>query len=110
MAQGSISKRHLAGGGQWDVVVDLGADPVTGKRRPSKKTFTTRKEAQAALTAWQGDIDKGMDVPASKTTVGAYLAYWLDTSARHRVRASTFESYAAKVRLYVVPTLGPVPL
>jgi len=46
----------------------------------------------------------------SLKTVGEYLDVWLDASARHRVRASTLESYTDKVRLYVRPILGSVLL
>jgi integrase len=111
VAQGSIKKRLLDGGRvRWDVVVDLGNDPVTGKRRQRKKTFTTKKEAQAALTNWQADIDKGVAVDRSPLTVGKYMAHWLGALAAHRVRATTLESYEDKTRLYILPSSGQTPL
>src|SRR5207244_11284568 len=94
MARGSIRKRQLEdGSARYDVVVDLGLDPVTGKRRQRRKTFTLKKEAQAALTAWQAEIDSGMAVDRSRQTVAELLRYWLDTYARHNVRPVTLESY-----------------
>ena len=52
VAQGSIKKRLLEGGRvRWDVIVDLGPDPVTNKRRQRKKTFITKRAAQAVLFA-----------------------------------------------------------
>lgn len=43
-------------------------------------------------------------------TVGEYLQDWLTTSAQHRVRPTTFESYHKLVRSYILPALGAVPL
>jgi integrase len=111
VALGSIKKRLLDGGRvRWDVIVDLGPDPVTNKRRQRKKTFTTKREAQAALTSWQADIDKGVAVDRSPQTVGEYLTYWLDTVARHRVRPTTLASYRQIIRNRIAPALVTVPL
>ncbi len=110
MARGSIRKRQVEGGTRYDVVVDLGIDPVTGKRRQRKKTYTTRKEAQASLTAWLADIDKGVAVDRSAQSLADLLAFWLDNYARHRVSARTYYGYAATVRRHIVPTLGAVPI
>ncbi len=39
MAQGSIRKRQAADGPvRYDVTIDLGPDPLTGKRRQRRKT------------------------------------------------------------------------
>jgi Arm DNA-binding domain len=64
MAQGGYIKRRLLGDGsvRYDVTVDLGPDPVTGKRRQRRKTFKTKREAQAGLTAWLAEINKGVVV------------------------------------------------
>jgi integrase len=113
MAQGrgSIKKRLLDGGRvRWDVIVDLGPDPVTHKRRQRKKTFGTKREAQAALADWQVEIGKGLAVDRSRQTVGEYLDYWLEAVAQHRVRPTTFASYGQIVRNRIVPALGTVPL
>jgi hypothetical protein len=58
MARGSIRKHERSGGKPYEVVVDLGQDPVTGKRRQRSKSFKTKREAQAALTAWLSEIDR----------------------------------------------------
>lgn len=111
MAQGSIRKRQLDGGRvRWDVIVDLGADSVTGKRRQRKKTFETRKEAQSGLANWLADIDRGVAVDRSPQTVGEYLDYWLDAVTQHRVRPTTFASYKQIIRNRIVPALGAIPL
>src|SRR5438132_5734793 len=108
MAQGSIKKRQLAGGRvRWDVVVDLGNDPLTGKRRQRKKTYMTKREAQAGLAGWLAEIDKGTVVERSAQTLGNLVAIWLRTH-RPNVRANTYPGYEDTVRLHILPALGAV--
>jgi integrase len=111
MARGSVNKRTLADGSvRYDAIADLGPDPVSGKRRQRWKTFSTRRDAEKALALWLSEIERGIAVDRSTKTVGEYLTYWLETSARHRVRASTFDSYQRLVGRYIIPSLGSVPL
>lgn len=110
MAKGSIFKDVAKDGiVSWRVRVDM-VDPATGKRRQPQRTYKTRREAETGLAHWLVEIERGTAVLPASTTVGEYLRYWLDSSAQHRVAASTLESYEQKVRLYVMPTLGAVPL
>lgn len=109
MAQGSIRKRQLDDSSvRYDVVVDLGIDQVTGKRRQRKKTFRTKREAQSGLTNWLAEIEKGLAVDRSRQTVGELMHYWLETYARHNVRAKTFEDYERTIRVHIVPALDRV--
>jgi hypothetical protein len=110
MAKGSLFKEVAKDGTvSWRVRVDM-VDPVTGKRRQPQRTYKTKREAEAGMAQWLVEIERGTAVVNSRMTVGAYMAYWLDTSARHRVRPTTLESYEQKVRLYIVPVLGTVPI
>ncbi len=110
MAKGSIFKEVGQDGTvSWRVRVDM-LDPKTGKRRQPQRTYKTKREAQAGMAQWVVEIERGTAVVNSRMTVGEYITYWLDTSARHRVRATTLESYEQKVRLYIVPGLGSVSL
>lgn len=45
MARGNIRKHERETGVNYEVVVDLGIDPVSGKRRQRSKTFKTKREA-----------------------------------------------------------------
>jgi hypothetical protein len=55
------------------VVLDVGADPVTGRRRQkSKDAHRTRKAAEAALRELSAAVDGGRYVERSTTTVGEY--------------------------------------
>jgi integrase len=110
MAQGSISKYEGPRGVRWRVRVDLGYGAETGQRRRVMETFATRREAQTWLTQQLNDVQQGVAVTPSKQTIGEMLAYWLDTYARHKVRASSFQDYAWLIQKHIVPTLGSMPV
>jgi hypothetical protein len=109
VAQDGIAKRHLKDGSvRWDVVVDLGPDPVTGKRRQRKQTFKNQREAKAFRTARLAQIAQGTAVDRSNQTVGELLDYWLEKHARHEVRDKTYECYEQTIRVHLKPGLGAI--
>jgi integrase len=108
--RGTIDKRLGKRGPGYLVRVDLGADPVTGKRRQRAKTFATRREAEAALAQWLADIEHGTAIEPSKLTVRDYLLSWLETYGRSNLRPTTYRSYEQLVRLHILPSLGALPL
>jgi hypothetical protein len=75
MAQGSIRKHERDSGVRYEVVVDLGTDPVTGRRRQRSKSFKTKRAAQAALATMLAEIDKGTAVDRSRQTVAEMMQY-----------------------------------
>lgn len=88
MARGSIRKRASGQGTRYDVVVDLGPDPATGRRRQRSKSFSTRREAQAHLTRWLSEIDAGTAIEQTTQTVRELLSGWLENDVRQRVHAT----------------------
>ena len=111
MARGSIERRLLDDGSvRYDVRVDLGPDPITHKRRQRKKTFTTKRAAQASLTAWLASLDNGTAVERSRQTVAQMMEYWLQTYARHHCSAKTLDDYQRTIRVHIVPALGSIPV
>jgi integrase len=104
MAQGSIRKR----GQTWTVVVDVGRDPTTRKRRQkSQGGFKTKKEAQRWLTSTLGQLDQGSYVTPTRQTVGEHLLAWLP-AVRSSLRPATYESYERNVRQHLIPKVGHV--
>lgn len=95
---------------RYDAVVDMGPNASTGKRRQRKKTYNTKKEAQAGLAAWLAEIDKGSAVDRSAHTLGELLDFWLDTYARHRVRTRTVDGYARTIHRHILPVLGGIEI
>lgn len=83
-----------------------GAD---GKRRQvTKSGFSTKKEAQAALTTAMEAESKGLRVDTGKLTVAAYLDEWL--AGKVAVRANTRRSYEGHIRNYLKPAFGGLRL
>jgi integrase len=108
MAQGSIKKRQLDSGRvRWDVIVDIGDDPLTGKRRQRKKTCATRTEAQKVLRTWQAEISSGVVVERSARTVRDLMEFWLESHAQ-RISPRTLAGYQDTVRVHIIPLLGTV--
>jgi integrase len=104
--RGSVYKR----GSTWTWHVDVGVDPVTGKRKQQTKGgFKTRRECQAALNEALTALRTGAFVEPSKRTLGGFLVdEWLP--AVRNVRPSTLSNYRTHIRTYVVPALGATPL
>ncbi len=62
------------------------------------------------MAQWLVEIERGTAVTDSKVTVAEYLEHWLASSARHRVRQTTLESYQKLTRSYILPMLGATRL
>ena len=105
--QGSIQKRTGKSGVRWSVVYD---EPTPdGHRRQRRKTFKTRRDAEAFLARTVSTIDAGGYVRPSTETVGAYLTQWLDETAA-AVKPCTVHTYAGVVARHLMPDLGAIPL
>lgn len=104
---GSIKRR----GATWTIVFDLAPEPLTGRRRQRRVGgFRTRRAAEQELTKLLRERDTGSALDPTRLTVAEYLTHWLETDVRHRVRQSTYQSYAAIARRYLVPHLGALLL
>lgn len=105
---GHIRKR---GKNSWAVVVDLGQDAVTGKRRQLWRSVKgNKREAEALLVKLLHQRDTGIDAPPGKLTVGEYLKRWLVEYARPNTAPKTFKRYEQIVRVHLLPTLSAIPL
>ena len=94
MNRGSITKKSTKSGVRWYVVLDLGRDPGTSKRRRKwYGGFATKREAVAALAALQGERSRGLYVEPSQQSLDAFLDEWLP-AIQSTVRPGTFKSYS----------------
>lgn len=95
----------------WQVVIELGRDPVTGKRkRVSRNVEGAKRDAETERTALIRSIETGTYVDPTRELMAEFLARWLRDYARSVVAPRTYERYEEIVRLHIVPTLGRVPL
>ncbi len=104
---GHIRKRGME---SWTVVIDLGRDPQTGKRRRLWRSVKgTKRDAEALLIQLLNQRDTGIDAPSGKITVAEFLKRWLRDYASH-LAPKTHRRYEEVVRLHLVPALGALPL
>ncbi|WP_342042830.1 site-specific integrase [Bacillus sp. OTU2372] len=105
--RGSIKKD----GNSWNVVFDLGKDPVTGKRKQKRKRgFKTKKEAEKYINEQLNAIDKGTYFEPSEITLSEYLDYWLENHAKPNTAHRTYENYQYMINLHLKPVLGPIKI
>ena len=102
MSRGSIIKR----GTSYTVKVELGPDPLTGKRRQRWHSgYRTVKAAERARVDLLSKLDRGEYVEHTRQPLGDYLDDWL-AAIEPTVRESTFYSYSRNLRLHVRPYIG----
>src|SRR3954462_2676685 len=70
----------------------------------------TRPILGQTLAAALRDQQQGLPVVAERQTVRQFFTRWLEDTARHRVRPSTFRRYEEFTRLRIVPALGKLAL
>jgi integrase len=90
--------------GRWEAAGYVLAPGDTRKR--IHVYGTTRKDALALLTEKVATSNRGIPAPSAQGSVAAFLTYWLETVAVHRLRENTHTRYTACVRLYLGPGLG----
>jgi integrase len=79
-----------------------------GSRERRVVSAPTAIEAREKLDELRRNLRLGT-LSASRVTVAAYLTDWLERD-RARVRPSTWRSRESHVRVYLIPTLGRLPL
>lgn len=101
--KGSIKKR----GKTYSYRVDIGKDPVTGKRKQrSKGGFRTKKEAEKALALFLGELEQGMY--KEDITMRELFDKWL--KSKNRIKPSTKRSYNDTVNNHLKPYFGNILL
>ena len=95
----------------WTIVFDIGADPVTGKRRQrSRAVRGTKKDAERELSKEAVKLAEGRYFESSRITFGKFLDQWLTDYVASSVQATTEVRYRSIVERHLKPKLGSVPL
>ncbi|HMH76874.1 MAG TPA: tyrosine-type recombinase/integrase [Candidatus Udaeobacter sp.] len=68
--------------------VDIGTNPVTGKRKQLYRSFSKLKAAKSEYSKVTGKVNDGTFVAPSKLTVSAYLDVWAKSAGRDREKAT----------------------
>ena len=98
--------------GSWEIVVDIGKDPLTGKRRQHSETIKGgKKDAQVRLAELLIKIQKGGYIKQNQIpTLGSYLLGWLRNYADLHCSPRTVEGYELIVCRHLIPNLGQTNL
>lgn len=90
--RGCIHKRK--GASTYSVIIELGRDPATGKRRQKwHNGYKNKKEAERALVELLGSVQQGSYVEPSKLRLVEFLRNeWLPAK-QAQLRPTTYEAY-----------------
>ena len=96
--------------GMWELIVEAGRDPVTGKRRQVSRTFhgtvSAAKKARAALLV---EVGKGRHT-GTAATVDHLFEEWVIELERKGRSPNTVHGYKKTYRRNIQPTLGGLKL
>lgn len=107
MKDGTCPKGHDAWA--WSYTIDA-APPGAPRRQLTRSGFNTKRQALDSMSRLQEQLRSHTFVELSRRTVGDYLTTWLDGLAATGLRASTIANYRTIVTIWVVPSVGEVPL
>ena len=106
--KGSIRQRSK---GSWEVCLDTGRDPATGKRlRHFESVKGTKKVAQQRMHELLHTLEQGAYVRPSRLTVAQFLGEWLQDYVELNCSPRTKASYEMIIRRHLIPELGSIPL
>ena len=93
-------------GQKWAYVVDLGADPLTGRRRrDARGGFATEDAAWEALVEANRRLTTNSYVRNAPRTVRQYLEEWL-AAVKISIKPTTYSNYRGYAEYYVIPIIG----
>jgi len=107
--RGRIIKRK--GSKNYTIVLQLGLDPATGKRKQQWITAgLSKREAEKQMAELIHQMDTGVFVKPNKNSFSKYLEEWLEDYVWPNLSPRTAEGYESIVRCHLVPALGSIPL
>ena len=105
--RGRVIKRK--GSNNYTIILQLGLDPVTGKRKQQWITAgSSKREAEKQMAKLINELDNGTFTKPSKKTLEEYLKEWIK-SIQGNLSPRTVEGYITIINR-IVPAIGPIPL
>ena len=106
--RGHLRKR---GKNSWTIVVDLGRDPSSGKRRQQWVSIKgNKRDADRRLGEILHQLDTGGMLMPAKTTVADFFKSWLRDYVETNLRPRTIEGYRMIIEAHLIPALGHILL
>ena len=92
--------------GKWELIVQAGRDPVTGKERQISRTFVGNlRDAKKARAALLAEVSAGRH-HGTNATVDQLCAAWLEELERKGRSPNTIHNYRKTYNHDIAPTLG----
>ena len=105
--RGRVIKRK--GSNNYTIILQIGLDPVTGKRKQQWITAgSSKREAEKQMTKLIHELDNGIFTKPNKKTLGSYLKEWIK-SIQGNLSPRTVEGYITIINR-VIPAIGAIPL
>lgn len=96
---------------KWEVTIDLGRDPATGKRiRKFKSGFKTKKEAIAFANSFSVDVANGLNVIDNKILLKDFMKSWYNDYKIKTLSINTRTNYESRMNIHIMPQLGNIEI
>ena len=107
----SLTKRVGKNGDvTYQIIIELGKDPVTGKRQRIFRTVKgTKKQAQALMDKMKVELERGYVHDPSNMKLADWMHQWLDYYLPN-IAATTRTNYKRDIERHIIPDLGHVQL
>ena len=111
MATGHLRKRVSKNGSvSWQIIIEDDCDPITGKRNRKYKTVNgTKKAAETTMRKMISDMESGNTLTPSAVKLESWMWEWLRLY-KPNIETTTRIGYTEKIKKYIVPELGHIPL
>lgn len=106
-----MARMHRRSKGSWEVIVELGRDPQTGKRvRRALTVRGTKRDAELAAASQVSAVASNTFADSSKDTVEQFLRRWLSDYVDASLALRTRRRYREVIDHDLVPYIGKLPL
>lgn len=96
---------------KWEVTIDLGRNPSTGKRmRKFKSGFKTKKEATAYANSFSVDVENGLNVIDNKILLKDFIMSWYNDYKIKTLSLNTRSNYESRINTHIIPQLGNIEI
>ena len=96
--RGSVKKR-----GTWGYVVDIGRDPITGKRKQKTKAgFKRQRDAEEAMRKMLTEIDTQGYVEPSKEVFSSFIESWFTSHYEKRIKETTASNIQSLINKHLI--------
>lgn len=93
--------------GSWEIAIDIGKEPSTGRRRQHFETVRGGKAvAQKRLHELLLSVEQDNYIKPNRLTVAQFLENWLRDYVRSNTAPKTAERYQGIVNVHLIPALG----